>query len=149
MNMNKTDYEKYAKAHAKKSPVLKNCLLAFTIGGAICAVGEGLLLLYERVFSFSPEDSGTLVSVSLIFLSVLLTTLGLFDRIAKHGGAGTLVPITGFANAVASPSIDSRSEGLILGLGANMFKVAGPVIVYGIVSGVVYGVIYYVIGLFA
>ena len=149
MNMNKTDYEKYAKAHAKKSPILKNCLLAFSIGGFICALGEVLLLLYERGLGLSPEDSGTLVSVSLIFLSVLLTALGLFDRIAKHGGAGTLVPITGFANAVASPSIDSRSEGLILGLGANMFKVAGPVIVYGIVSGCVYGVIYYVIGLFA
>ena len=149
MNMNKSDYKAYAKAHARPSPILRNCLLAFTVGGAICAVGEILLLVYERLLGIPEETSGTLVSVSLILLAVTLTALGLFDRIAKHGGAGTLVPITGFANAVASPSIDSRAEGLILGLGANMFKVAGPVIVYGIVSGCAYGVLYYVIGWFA
>ena len=147
MHMHASDYKAYAKSHARRSPTVKNCLLAFTVGGTICALGEILRLVYEKLLGFTPETSGTLVSVSLILLSVTLTALGLFDRIARHGGAGTLVPITGFANAVSSPAIDSRAEGMILGLGANMFKVAGPVIVYGIVSGCVYGVIYYVIGL--
>ena len=147
MHMQSSDYTAYVKSHARRSPTARNCLFAFTVGGTICALGEILRLVYERLFGIEAETSGTLVSVSLILLSVTLTALGLFDRIAKHGGAGTLVPITGFANAVSSPAIDSRAEGMILGLGANMFKVAGPVIVYGIVSGCVYGVVYYVIKL--
>ena len=143
MKMNRQEYAAYAKAHAPKSPTVKNCVLAFLIGGLICAIGQGLMLLYTDVCDMSREDGGTLTSVTLIFCAVLLTGLGVFDRIAKHAGAGTLVPITGFANAVASPAIDSRAEGWILGVGAKIFTVAGPVLLYGTLAGTLYGVIYW------
>ena len=147
MNMSKETYKKYADAHAPRSPIIKNCLNAFLIGGLICAIGEGFNDLYHIVFGISREDSGLLASVSLVFISVLLTALGVFDEIAKVAGAGTLVPITGFANAVVSPAIDSKSEGFILGVGAKIFTVAGPVLLYGILSGAIYGVIYYFISI--
>ena len=141
MNMDKKTYKKYAKAHAPKSPCLKNCVKAFLIGGAICAIGQGLLMVYKDVCKLGEEDAGALTSVTLVFIAILLTALGIFDSIAKHAGAGTLVPITGFANAVASPAIDSHSEGLILGVGAKIFTVAGPVLLYGTLAGAVYGVV--------
>ena len=147
MNMSKETYKKYADAHAPRSPIIKNCLNAFLIGGLICAIGQGFNDLYHIVFGISREDSGLLASVSLVFISVLLTALGVFDEIAKVAGAGTLVPITGFANAVVSPAIDSKSEGFILGVGAKIFTVAGPVLLYGILSGAIYGVIYYFISI--
>jgi stage V sporulation protein AC len=147
MNMSKETYKKYAGAHAPRSPIIKNCLNAFLIGGLICAIGQGFNDLYHIVFGISREDSGLLASVSLVFISVLLTALGVFDEIAKVAGAGTLVPITGFANAVVSPAIDSKSEGFILGVGAKIFTVAGPVLLYGILSGAIYGVIYYFISI--
>ena len=143
MNIEKETYKKYADARAGKSPIIKNCLWAFFTGGAICTAGHALKSLYLH-FGLSDEIAGMLTSSTLIFVAVLLTGLGVFDTIAKHAGAGTLVPITGFANAVASSAIDSRSEGYILGVGAKIFTIAGPVILYGISAGVIYGVIYYV-----
>ena len=148
MNMDKNQYKKFADAHAPRSPIAKNCVFAFLVGGTICALAQGLTDLYLIIPSMTLENSRTLVSVSLIFIAVLLTGLGVFDKIAKFAGAGTLVPITGFANSVASPAIDSRSEGYILGVGAKIFTVAGPVILYGLLSGVIYGIIYYTAKLF-
>lgn len=144
MDFDKKDYKKYAAARAPKSPCIKNCAKAFLIGGLICALGQGFLLIYKEMCGLEEETAGTLTSVTLIFLAILLTAIGIFDKIAKHAGAGTLVPITGFANAVASPAIDSHSEGLVLGVGAKIFTVAGPVLLYGALAGAVYGVIYYI-----
>ena len=143
MNMDKESYKKYAKAHAPKSPVVKNCCKAFLIGGAICALSQGLRELYMWIWGFEVSDASAFASISLAAIAVILTAVGVFDNIAKHAGAGTLVPITGFANAVASPAIDSRSEGLVLGVGAKIFTVAGPVLLYGTVSGVIYGAVLY------
>ena len=148
MNMDKKQYQKYAKARAPHSPVAKDCVKAFLFGGSICAFAQFLLYLYRDVCGMEQDSAGTLVSVTLVALAVLLTGFGVFDNIAKHAGAGTLVPITGFANAVASPALDAKSEGLVLGVGAKIFTVAGPVLLYGIVSGAVWGVIYYAITLF-
>lgn len=144
MKLDKEAYGKYVKAHAKPSPILKNCILAFLVGGSISAIGEGLYKLYYNTMLMSEEDAGLLVSVSLIFAASLLTGIGVFDKIAKYAGAGTLVPITGFSNSVTSPAIDNKAEGFVLGVGAKMFIIAGPVIVYGTVASVVYGVIYWI-----
>lgn len=141
--MNKTEYKKYADKRAKKSKSPLNCLKAFFVGGAICSLGQLLLNLY-RISVRNEEMAKMLVPVTLIFLAILLTGLGIFDKLAKHAGAGTLVPITGFANAMSSPAIDTKSEGFILGVGAKMFTIAGPVILYGISAGVMYGVIYWI-----
>ena len=143
MNMSKETYKKYADARAPRSPILKNCIRAFLVGGLICTLGQGLRDIYTKLCGMSQDDAGTLTAITLVFLAVLLTGLGIFDRIAKYAGAGTLVPITGFANAVASPAIDSKSEGWILGVGAKIFSVAGPVLLYGTLAGTVYGVIYW------
>ena len=145
MNMSKETYKKYADAHAPRSPIAKNCRNAFLIGGLICTLGQCFVDIYRLALGLSDEDAGLLASVTLVFISILLTALGIFDEIAKVAGAGTLVPITGFANAVVSPAIDSKSEGLVLGVGAKIFTVAGPVLLYGILSGTIYGVIYYFI----
>ncbi len=146
MNIDKKTYKKYAQAHGPKSPLGKNCVWAFCTGGAICTFGELLGNIYKKL-GLSADDAGTLTSVTLIFLAALLTGLGFFDSIAKHAGAGTLVPITGFANSVVSPAIDTKSEGLVLGVGAKIFTVAGPVLLYGTLAGALYGVIYYIWGL--
>ena len=143
MNMDKQQYKKYAAAHAKKSPIVKDCLRAFLVGGAICCLGEALITLYQGMFSMPKEVAAATCSVTLVFFAVLLTAIGWFDKIAKFAGAGTLVPITGFANSVASPAIDSRSEGLVLGVGAKIFTVCGPVLLYGTLSGILYGFIYW------
>ena len=147
MNMDKKTYKRFAEAHAPHSPILKNCANAFWIGGLICVLGQALRDVYQYLLGLPEEDSATLTSVTLILLAVLLTGLGIFDRIAKVAGAGTLVPITGFANSVVSPAIDSHAEGLILGVGAKIFTVAGPVLLYGTLAGAVYGVIYWVMTL--
>ncbi len=144
MNMNKQDYKRYAKAHAPKSPCAKNCVKAFLVGGFICALAEGLKNIYMSIWGLGVTDASALTSVTIADLAIILTAIGVFDRIAKHAGAGTLVPITGFANAVASSAIDSRSEGYVLGVGAKIFTVAGPVLLYGTAAGIVYGLIYYV-----
>lgn len=144
---NNETYQQKIRAHAPKSPIGKNCLFAFLIGGLICFLGQWLKFGYEAL-GMTGEDAGTLVSVTLIFLAALLTGIGIFDKIARVAGAGTLVPVTGFANAVVSPAIDTKSEGLIVGVGAKIFTVAGPVILYGIFCGAIYGVIYFIVGLF-
>lgn len=146
MNMDNQAYQKFVKARAPKSPIGKDCLRAFLIGGVICAFAQALL---EGLMALkmTEENARALVPVTLIFLAALLTGLGIFDDIAKFAGAGTLVPITGFANAVASPAIDDKSEGLVMGVGAQMFTIAGPVIVYGILTSVLYGVCYWLWGI--
>ena len=147
MNIDKKTYKKFATAHAPKSPCVKNCTLAFLVGGSICAFAQLLSDLYAKA-GLAKDDASALASVTLIFLAALLTGLGLFDRIAKHAGAGTLVPITGFANSVVSPAIDTKSEGRVLGVGAKIFTVAGPVLLYGTLAGAVYGVVYWITTLF-
>lgn len=143
MKISKETYAKFADAHAPRSPIGKDCLFAFLIGGGICTVGQILHDVFQNLCSLPEEMAGTLTSVSLILAAVVLTAFGVFDNIAKHAGAGTLVPITGFANAVVSPAIDSHAEGLILGVGAKIFTVAGPVLLYGTLAGFLYGVIYW------
>lgn len=144
---NSKDYKKRIKRHTPKSPIFKDCLLAFVFGGAISAIGEILASLYIY-FGAEEQTSYTLVTVTLIFVSALLTGLGVFDNIARYAGAGTLVPVTGFANSVVSSAIDTKAEGLILGVGSKIFTVAGPVILYAILSGSILGVIYYFVTLF-
>ena len=144
MNIDKKTYQKYVASHAPKSPILKDCAWAFFVGGGICCIGQGLLDIYGNLLGLSEKDAGTLCSITLVFVAAFLTGIGIFDNIARHAGAGTLVPITGFANAVVSPAIDSKAEGFILGVGSKIFTVAGPVLLYGIFSGAVYGVIYWV-----
>ena len=144
MDMNREQYKKYAKAHAPKSPVVKNSVKAFLFGGLICVLSQGARMLYMNLWNIEVELASALASITLALIAVILTAVGVFDNIAKHAGAGTLVPITGFANSVASPAIDAKSEGFILGVGAKIFTVAGPVLLYGTVAGVLYGIIYYI-----
>ena len=140
MDMSNKDYDKFVQARAEKSPIVKNCLFAFLIGGAICTLGQAVM---DGFLSLGLEktDAGTATSVSLVALSALLTGLNLYNKLGRYGGAGTLVPITGFANAVVSPAIDFKTEGIITGMAAKMFTVAGPVIVFGVTASVIYGVI--------
>ena len=140
---NKT-YKEYVEVSAKKSSILVNVGKAFIAGGITCCIGEALLSLYTNI-GVELETARMLESMSLIFIAALITGFGYYDNIAKHAGAGTLVPITGFANAIVSPAIDNKHEGLILGVGAKMFIIAGPVIVYGTVASIIYGIIYYFI----
>ena len=141
------EYGAMVQQVSPRSPVLKNCLFAFLFGGAICALGQGIANLF-MLLGFTLRDARTFVSVSLIFLSAALTAFGVYDNIAKHAGAGTLVPITGFANSMVSPALEFKSEGFVTGLGAKMFVVSGPVLVVGISASVFFGVVLYVIGLF-
>ncbi len=143
VNMDREEYKKYAKEHAPRSPIAKNCVKAFLFGGTICAVSQGFRALYVWLWGLEVNEASALASISLAAIAIILTAFGVFDRIAKHAGAGTLVPITGFANAVASPAIDAKSEGLVLGVGTKIFTVAGPVLLYGTVAGVLYGFVYY------
>ena len=144
MNMSQKTYQKYADARAPKSPVVKDCSRAFLVGRLICAVAQGLTDVYTRLCGMAKEDAGTLTAVTLVLIAAVLTGLGVFDRIAKFAGAGTLVPITGFANAVVAPAVEFKTEGFILGVGAKMFTIAGPVIVYGVLASVVHGLIYWI-----
>ena len=145
--MDKKTYKEYVKNKERPSPVLKNCIFAFLIGGGICTLGQGFRHLYTHITSDEKMGS-SLTCITLIFIAILLTGLGVFDKVAKVAGAGTLVPITGFANAVASCAIDSKSEGYVMGVGAKIFTIAGPVIVYGVSASVVYGLIYWITTLF-
>ncbi len=138
--MTPKEYDALVRRLSPRSPVGKDMVLAFVIGGGICTVGQ-LILDGWTSLGMNKEDAAALTSISLVFLSVLATSLGLYHRLARYAGAGTLVPITGFANAVASPAIDFRAEGLITGTAVKMFTVAGPVIVYGTAASAVYGVV--------
>lgn len=144
MSVTKQDYQKMSKQAMPRSPLGLNCLKAFLAGGLLCAIGQTVSDLAKQ--SGLPQAEASLCgSLVLIFVSVLLTGLHVYDNVAKHAGAGTLVPITGFANSIASPAIEFKSEGWILGLGAKIFTIAGPVLLYGIVASVLYGVVYWVL----
>ena len=143
----KQEYSKMVDAASRPSPIVKDVSLAFFVGGGICVLGQ-LLLTGYKMTDLDLQSAKTMVSVTLIFLAAVLTGFGVFDRIAKFAGAGTLVPITGFANSIVSPAIEYKTEGQILGLGAKMFTIAGPVIVYGVSASVIYGVIYWLTTLF-
>ena len=145
MEMTPEEYRQYVHQKAEKSPIVKDTVLAFVIGGLICVIGQAIQNGWSAA-GLSREDAGTATSCTLVFLSALLTGLNLYNKIARFGGAGTLVPITGFANAVVSPAIDFKSEGFITGMAARMFTVAGPVIVFGTAASVVYGTILMIFG---
>lgn len=140
MDMTPKEYQAYVARKARKSPVIRDTAMAFAIGGAICVVGQ-LIRNGWMAAGLSQEDAGTATSCTLVAISALLTGLNLYNKLARFGGAGTLVPITGFANAVVSPALDFRSEGFVTGMAARMFLVAGPVIVFGTTASVLYGVI--------
>lgn len=140
MKMTNQEYNKLVSERSAPSPIVKNLLWAFLVGGSICTIGQFLSSQYQSI-GLDQESAGTATSVTLVFAAALLTGLGIFDRLAKHAGAGTLVPITGFANAMVSPALEFKSEGFITGMAAKMFTVAGPVIVYGITASVIYGII--------
>lgn len=140
--MTEKQYGALVARMAPKSPMWRDCLNAFWIGGLICVVGQIFTNCYGAL-GLEKQDAGTAASMTLVALSALLTGLSLYDDIAKHAGAGTLVPITGFANAIAAPAVEFKTEGFVLGVGAKMFTIAGPVIVYGLAASVVYGFIYW------
>lgn len=140
MDMTPQEYQAYVKQREKKSPIVKDVVLAFLVGGLICVIGQAIQNGWSAA-GLSKEDAGTATSCSLVLLSALLTGLNLYNKIARFGGAGTLVPITGFANAVVSPAIDFKSEGFVTGVAAKMFQIAGPVIVFGTSASVIYGII--------
>ena len=140
--MTEKQYAKLVKEFSPPSPVWKDCLWAFCVGGAICTLGQFFLGWYQRL-GLPEKLAGTAASMTLVALSALLTGLSLYDNLAKHAGAGTLVPITGFANAVAAPAVEFKTEGMVLGVGGKMFQIAGPVIVYGVSASVIYGFIYW------
>ena len=145
--MTNARYKQYAENHAERSPVVKNTAKAFFVGGIICAVGQIYFEIYTAL-GVEKTQAYTLASVTLVLISVVLTGLDIYDNLAKFGGAGTLVPITGFANAVVSPAIDTKAEGYVLGVGVKLFTVAGPVILYGTLASVVYGALYVLLALF-
>ncbi|MDQ0337589.1 stage V sporulation protein AC [Caldalkalibacillus uzonensis] len=139
------EYQLFAKVREPKRPLLMNCLRAFLAGGAICALGQAITLFYTTFFDFTERKAGDPTVATLILIAALLTGFGVYDRIAQWAGAGTAVPVTGFANAIASAAIEHRSEGFVLGVGSNMFKLAGPVIVFGVVAAFFIGIIHYLI----
>ena len=146
MDMNREEYQQYAERHMPRSKAGRNMLRAFLTGGLICALGEGLSRFYLSR-GLDVEAASTAVAVTLILLGAGLTAFGVYDKLAKFGGAGTLVPITGFANAVTAPALEFKTEGKITGTAAKMFVIAGPVIVYGVSAGAVYGMILWLAGL--
>lgn len=141
----KQEYAKMVEEASPKSPILKNCLRAFLSGGAICTLGEFLRQFYMNL-GFQEKEYGLLVSITLIALSAVLTSLGIYGKLGKYCGAGTEVPITGFANSVVSPAIEFKKEGMVLGMAAKMFLIAGPVIVYGTLTSMAVGLIYFIWG---
>lgn len=143
MKMSKQEYGKYVEKMSNNSPIWKDLFHAFWIGGLICMIGQAVMNCYTA-FGLGKDDAGTATSITMIFFSAVLTGLSLYDNIAKHAGAGTLVPITGFANSVVSPAIEFKSEGFILGVGAKMFTIAGPGIVYGVSASVIYRLFFWI-----
>ena len=140
--MTEKEYEKLVDEISPKSPAGRDCLGVFLVGGAICTIGQFFMNYYTKL-GFGQADAGTAASMTLVVISAILTGLSLYDNIAKYAGAGTLVPITGFANAIAAPAVEFKTEGMILGTAAKMFTIAGPVIVYGVSASVLYGLIYW------
>ena len=145
--IDKSNYNEYVKKKTPNSPIVKNCIMAFLVGGTICVIGQGLTDV-ATMLGAGANDVKIITPVVLIFLGALFTALGVYDKIGKHAGGGSIIPITGFANSIVSSAIEFKKEGFILGVGAKMFTIAGPVIVYGTVASVVYGLIYWIITLF-
>ena len=145
--MTEKQYSQLISELSPKSPMIKDCIMAFLVGGLICTLGQVFINWYSSL-GLPEKEASTAASMSLVALSALLTGLSVYDDIAKHAGAGTLVPITGFANAVSAPAVEFQTEGFILGVGAKMFTIAGPVIVYGVSTSVIYGLIYWITTLF-
>jgi len=141
-NFTKQEYQKYVQSKSPNSPILKNIVMAFLIGGAICTVGQGISNFF-KARGLSMEQVAGATSITMIFIGAFLTGLNIYDAIAKHAGAGTIVPITGFANSIVSPAMEFKSEGYVLGVGAKMFVIAGPVLVYGITASIIFGLIYF------
>lgn len=141
-NMTQQEYAEFVKQETPNSTLGINCLKAFIIGGLICTIGEGLMQFYKSL-DLSQNDASTMVSVTLVFLGALLTGLDIYPKIAKHAGAGTIVPITGFANSIAAPALEAKTEGYVLGVGAKIFTIAGPVILFGTLASVIAGIVYY------
>ena len=140
MKLNKTEYAYLVKKESPKSPLLRDCLWAFFVGGIICTIGQVFSNFYKLI-GLDTEQTATATAITMVFLGALLTGLHIYDKIAKRAGAGTIVPITGFANSIVSPAMEFKSEGLILGMAAKLFVIAGPVLVYGISASVIYGLI--------
>lgn len=148
MSVTRKEFSDMAKESTPPSKKIRNFFRAWLVGGIICTIGQCFLELYKKI-GVQEDDAKILVAVTMVLLSAILTSIGIYDKIAKFGGAGTLVPITGFANAVVSPALDNKPEGKILGTGVQMFTIAGPVIVYGVLAASIYGVIYYIVGVIA
>lgn len=144
MRISNKQYDEMVKKASPNSPIVLDCIKAFLIGGAICCFGQLLFYIFRKS-GMSLDESRSLVSIALIIITAILTGIGVFDKIAKHAGAGTIVPITGFANSVVSPAMEFKSEGFIMGTGASIFKVAGPVILYGTTAASLYGLIYFIV----
>ena len=146
--MNVNEYNQLAEAKKPKTHKIINVINAFLYGGVIGMIAQGILDFYMKVFHYSQKEATPLMSITLVFIACLLTGLGIYDKLSQHAGAGTFIPVTGFANSMSSSALDSKTEGLVLGIGANMFKLGGTVITYGIVSASLLGVIRYVFSLF-
>lgn len=144
--IDETNYQKYVKKKMPKSNLIKECIMAFIVGGLICTFGEAINDFAENILHLDEAGVGTFRSAVLIFLGALFTGIGIYDVLGKYAGAGSIVPITGFANSIVSPALEYKWEGYILGVGAKLFTIAGPVLVYGISSSIVAGIIYYIIG---
>ena len=142
MDMTNQENARYVARLAKPSPLAKDTVWAFFVGGGICALGQGFIRLYTAL-GMTKETAGSAASITLVFLSALFTGLNCYDTLAKHAGAGTLVPITGFANSVVAPAMEFKTEGFVTGMAAKMFTIAGPVLVFGVSASVIYGILYY------
>ena len=143
INMSNEEYKAYVQSKAKKSPICKNLIWAFVVGGIICVIGQLITKLFMYL-GLSKDDASMICTISLIFIGAFLTAINVYSKIGQHAGAGSIVPITGFSNSVVAPAIEFKTEGYVLGIGANMFKIAGPVLVYGITSSVIIGFVYWI-----
>lgn len=147
MKQDKNEYKKYVEQKSPKPTYLKNYIMAFLVGGLICCIGQGINDFYMKVINLDKLDASSVTSMTLIFLGAILTGFGVYDLIGKFAGAGSIIPITGFANSIVSPAMEFKKEGYVMGVGSNLFKIAGPVLVYGISSSIICGLIYYIIKL--
>lgn len=144
MQLNKKEYQEFLEKKSPNSPLLKDMLWAFVVGGIICTIGQGILDIYRNVLSLEDEQARSYLTITMIFLGALLTGLDIYCKIGKYAGAGSIVPVTGFANSIVSPAMEFKKEGLVLGLASKMFVIAGPVLVYGITASVGVGIVYYI-----
>ena len=142
-SINKKQYQKYVKEKMPKSKLFKECVMAYLFGGVICMIGQAVSDLGSSFFDFTKDETASFTAIVMIFLGAFLTGIGVYDIIGKHAGAGSIVPIMGFANSIVSPAMEFKREGIVMGTGAKLFSVAGPVLVYGITSAVIAGVIYF------